>query len=235
MINALLASISLTGFQSQDISSYVQGGLRDLSFKATVVKKNLTEAQKIDSDYSKNFSFGSIKIFAKEPFKLRLEAQIDDTNVLMITNNNTQVMRIPKLRMNQKTDLTDAPGRKQTFLDFGMITGTIATQFYQSKFVRIDRATGAAVFDLTFPAKMDNTTRQRVWIDKALKYTIKREWYGQTGQLKGVAIYSDPATEGGVAFPRKFQMFNAENKLAAETKYTDVKINDGIADEMFKI
>lgn len=235
MISSALAAVLVTGFQSQSIDAYCQSGLRDLRFDGKLVKGNVKEAGKIDSDWRRNLAFPNLKVYAKEPFKLRIEASTDDTTGVIVVNGMMQSMRVPKLRVNQKTDLTDQPGRRQTFFEFGMLTPTVAKQYFQSKFVRFDRETGNPVFDLTWPAKYDNTTRHRVWIDKEEKYIVKREWYAQEGRLKATILYSKPVKEGGVAFPTMQQTFNAENKLAGEFHYTNVKINDGVDDSLFSI
>jgi outer membrane lipoprotein-sorting protein len=232
---AVLVPALLGGFQSKDIESYCQPGLRDLAFTGKVVKAKVSEAAKIDNDYKRNLSFQNFKVVAKEPFKLRLDMQADDTTFVYLVNGNTQVTRIPKLKINQKVDVTNEPGRKQTFLEFGMLTPTVATKFFQSKFVRFDRETGNPVFDLTWPEKFDNTSRMRIWIDKDEKYIVRREWYGQVGQLKATILFSKPVKEAGVAFPTIQQTFNAENKLAAEFHYSSVKINDGVSDALFSL
>ena len=119
---AVLVPALVGGFQSKDIESYCQPGLRDLAFTGKVVKAKVSEAAKIDNDYKRNLSFQNFKVVAKEPFKLRLDMQADDTTFVYLVNGNTQVTRIPKLKINQKVDVTNEPGRKQTFLEFGMLT-----------------------------------------------------------------------------------------------------------------
>jgi outer membrane lipoprotein-sorting protein len=235
MILTTLTTIALMGFDAKDIDSYTQTSLRDLSFTVRITQANIKEAVKIDDDYKKNFSFGGARTQLKEPFKLRIDAKADDTQILYIINGTRQAMKIPKLKLNQKTDLSRQPGRRQTFLDFGILTSTVANDFFNSKFVRFDRETGNPVFDLTWPAEWKNPSRMRVWIDKNLKYTVKREWYGQSGQLKAVHYYSDPMREGGAVFPTEMKVFNAENKLAAAFRYESVKINDGISDSLFDL
>lgn len=231
----ITAAVLAGFFQSKDIESYCQSGLRDMTFVGTLKKGSPTEAGKIDNDWRTKISFRSIKVFSKDPFKLRVESTTDDTSIVYICNGNTQYWRAPKLNINKKRDVTNEPGQRQTAFDFGILTPGLVKGFFVSKFVRFDRETGNPVFDLTWPAKWDNTSRHRVWIDKDDKYIVRREWYGQQGQLKGIILNTKPVKEGGVAFPTVQQTFNAENKLAGEFWFSGVKINDGVSDALFSL
>ena len=103
-----------------------------------------------------------------------------------------------------------------------------------AKFVRFDRSTGDPVFDLTFPSSLDYPVRHRVWIDKNDKYVVRREWYGLQGQLRATFLYSSPVKVKGITVPTDLKVMNAEDKLAAESKYLNVKINEGISDSIFE-
>lgn len=231
MISSLI--LGLVGFQSRDIDAYTQPALKDLRFTVKLVQSSIREAVKIDKDYQKNFSLQNGTVQLKEPFMLRIDAKADDTQITFLLNGGRQMVRIPKIGLKQRTDLTNEPGRRQTFNDFGILTPSVAKEFFISKFVRFDRETGDAIFDLTWPAKYDNTTRFRVWIDKEGKHISKREWYDQIGRLRATSFYSEVMKEGGVAFPTEMKVFNAENKQAAHFKYENVKINDGVSDSLF--
>jgi len=232
---AVLVPALLGGFQSKDIESYCQPGLRDLAFTGKVVKAKPSEAGKINTDYQRNLAFRTFTVAAKEPFKVRIDSTTDDTTVTYMVNGNTQVTRLPKLKINQKVDVTNQPGRRQTFMEFAILTPSIVNRFFDAKFVRFDRETDNPVFDLTWPMKWDDTSRFRIWIDKTEKYILRKEHYGQTGQLKGIFLFSKPVKEAGIAFPTIQQAFNAENKLAAEFHYSSVKINDGVSDALFSL
>ena len=172
---------------------------------------------------------------AKEPFKVNVEAKSDDTKVTYIINGVKQLYSIPKLRLNQKSDLSKSPGRRQTFLDFGIPTSSLFDSLFIAKFVRLDRETKFPIFDLTYPAAMDDTTRFRVWIDPDKRITTKREWYGQQGQLRATLYYTEPVNVSGVWFPTSLIVKNSENKFAAQTKYSKIQVNTGLSDAPFTI
>ncbi|RYG49368.1 hypothetical protein EON79_01580, partial [bacterium] len=160
------------------IEDYVQKDLKDATFVAKKVRASQRELQKINDDFGMSYRFDTIKFSYKEPFKLRLEAKVEETSALYLINGTTQVFRVPRLKVNTKQSLADAPGRRQTPLDFGVLTPAMFDGFLEAKFVRQDRATGAQVFDLTY-AKSDDTSRHRVWVDGEKGITIRREWYKQ--------------------------------------------------------
>jgi len=230
---ALVAPVLAGSFQSKDIEAYCQAGLKDVTFTGTIKKASPTEAGKIDTDWKRNLSFRTFDIAYEEPFKFRADSRADDTTVVVICTSTMQFMKIPKVRISQKVDITNEPGKRQTVFEMGMLTPSIATNYFQDKFVRFDRETGNPVFDLTWPAKWDNTSRMRVWIDKTDKYIVRREWYGQLGQLKATYYYSNPVRIKGMMFPTVQKTFNAENKLAAEIQFSNLKANEGISDALF--
>lgn len=232
----MLASLLLsTTLQSQNIDTYVQRGFRDVTFNATIAKKNLSELRKINPEFANTYLFDSITVRAKEPFKLRLEAAADDTKATYVINGVRQQFSVPRLGIRQNNDLTKYPGRRQTLLDFAIPTESLFDKFFVAKFVRFDRASADPVFDLTFPKALDDTSRNRVWIDKEKRYISRREWYGQEGQLRAVFLFEKPVTVNGVTFPTQLTVRNAENKLAGVTRYSNVKANQGLADTLFKL
>jgi len=216
-----------------EIDSFQQTNLKDIAFDAEIVRQVRSELTKISDDYARSYVFDKIQILAKEPFKLRLEASSDDTKVVYVINGAKQSYSIPKLRLNQRTDLSKSPGRRQTFLDFGVPTSSLFADLFVAKFVRYDRESKFPVFDLTYPAALDDTTRFRVWIDPDKRITTKREWYGQQGQLRATLYFNEPVSVSGVWFPTSLLVKNSENKFAAQTKYSHIRINSGIPDSNF--
>lgn len=120
-------------------------------------------------------------------------------------------------------------------MDFGVLTKSLFTDLFEAKFVRKDRATADVVFDLTFPAKLDDTSRHRVWIDPEKKIVTKREWYGQRGNQRATFLYESPVLVDGVWFPTKVTVKNVENKVAGISRYEAFKINTGLEDSLFDL
>lgn len=237
MITTTLASALLihAGFQSRDISDYLPSNLKDVSFENVLVKSNLKEASKINRDYNRQLAFAQGSIQAKEPFKLRVSAKIEDTKGLMVMNGAYGSIKISSLGLSTKIDSSRDPGRRTNLMDMGILTPAIATKFYNAKFVRFDRETGNPVFDLTFPKELDYTVRSRVWLDKAKKCMVKREQYGMEGEFKATYFYAGISEFGGVHLPTKLTAMNAENKLAAEFQLKSFAVNTNLSEDLFKL
>jgi outer membrane lipoprotein-sorting protein len=234
MITLTLTAALALGVQTPTIDQYTQSKLEDATFKAKVLKSDQSELRKINDDFGQSYRFETTTIRFKEPFKFRLEADVEDTKVLYIINGTTQIIRVPRIRVNQKLDLSKDPGRRQTPLDFGILTPSLFNGLFVAKFVRTDRATGDQVFDVNYNPVFKDNTRHRIWIDPQKKYVTKREWYHRRGRLQATFIYQEPVQEDGVWLPTKLTVRNVDNKVGGVTAYSDMKVNTGLADSLFQ-
>ncbi|MBC8065533.1 MAG: outer membrane lipoprotein-sorting protein [Chlorobia bacterium] len=230
-----LMMASLTAQVSQNIDSYIQKNFDDASLTARVKYANQKELAKINDDFGKSYRLPYTDVKVKEPFKVRLETNVDDTKVLYIINGTTLLIRIPRIKVNTRQDLAKSPGRRQTLLDFGLLTPSLFNGFLEAKFVRLDRATNDVVFDITHPKILDDTSRHRVWIDPQKKFVTKREWFSQRGRQLATFYYNEPVNLGGVWVPTKMQVKNVDGALAGETYYTNLKVNTGLDDALFSV
>jgi len=219
------------------ITDYVQPGLRDLSFTAKVLSAKQAELKKINQDFSVSYRFSSSNVWLKEPMMLRMESVVDDTKIFYIVNGTKRLVSVPRTGLRQREDLSKAPGKRQTPLDFGLLTPSLFKGLFQAKFVRTESRgdlKGCLVFDLTYLPSLDDTSRNRVWVDPQRKYTPKREWYSQLGgYLMATFTYSDLQSVGGIYVPRKVSVNNADGKFAGSTAYQNVKVNTGLATSLF--
>jgi len=230
-----LAAMTIVAPAAPQIEDYAQKDLKDATFLARKVRADQRELFKINGDFGTSYKFDQIRFQYKEPLKLRLEATVEETSALYVINGATQMFRVPRLRVNTKQSLANAPGRRQTPLDFGVLTPSLFKGLFEGKFVRSDRATGDLVFDLTYQDKVNDNSRHRVWIDKDKGIVNKREWYNQYNRQLATFFYEAPQNIGGVWLPTRMMVKNVENKVAAITKYDAVKVNTGLSDNLFDI
>lgn len=201
---------------------------------ASIVKGDQKELKKINDSFGTSYRFKTTTIMFKEPFKLRLEAKVDETSVLYILNGPTMMARIPRLHVNSRQDLSDAPGRRQTLMDFGLLTPSLFNgSLFTAKFIRNDRATGDVVFDLSYIASLNDTSRHRIWIDPDKKYIVKREWYNQQGRQLATFLYDNPKKFDGVWLPTQLSVKNVDDVVAGITKYDSIRVNTGLSDSLF--
>jgi len=234
MMTTLSAGLALLVAQGNSIQSYVQNGFRDVSLTARVQSGNQRELTKISKDFGFSYRFSYTNLSVKEPFRFRAESMLDDTKLTVIQNGMTEKFNTPIYHGTQ--NLSKAPGRVHTPLELGILTPSMFDDFMTARFVRMDRATGNAVFDITFVPRLDDTSRFRVWIDPQKKYTTRREWYGQgKGNLKATFIYDEPREFNGVWLPTRSSVRNADNIAAGSLTYQNVKVNQDLSDALFKV
>lgn len=234
MIPTILAAVALLApNQTPGVEDIVSRGFRDVAFTGRVTKTAQAELAKINKDFANSYRFSTSKVMIKDPFMLRLESSVDDTDILFILNGPTRILRIPRAKISQRENLSKAPGRRQTLLDFGLLTSSMFNNFLKGKFVRTDRATGDYVFDLTYAA--NDLSRYRVWVDPEKRYITKREWFNQEGRMLATFLYERPVKEGNTYFPSRLTVRNVDNKVAGITEYEGLKLNTGLADSLFDV
>lgn len=213
----------------------VQPDFRDCTFTARAVKGNERELKKISSEFAQSYKFSFMKAKVKEPFMVRLESNVEGTELLYVLNNGRRLYRIPKLGIGKVENVSNAPGKQQTVLDFGILTPSLFETLWDATFVRNDRETGDYVFDLTYKhPRYNDTTRQRIWVDPQKKIVAKRVWFAQDGHEMATFQYVKAQEQDGVWYPTEAIVNNVDGKLAGITSYTNMKINVGLPDTLFK-
>ena len=137
----LIAAAALS-LQEPKIEDVLQKTLKSVTMTAVVGSAKQVELQKINKDFAQSYRVKSMEVWMKEPFKLRLESKVDDTEMLMIFNGPVRKLSIPKARLSQKINLADEPGKRQTAFDFGLMPSSLFDGFFVGKYVRTERNTG---------------------------------------------------------------------------------------------
>lgn len=236
-MSSFLAFVALAGgFQSYGVQDIVQTTFRDARFRVVSVKANMDALKSINKDFAASYRFSFMDAVIEEPFKMRLTSTVDDTQLVYLLIGAKRSYYVPKLKLRHTEDLTNSPGKRQTTLDFGLLTPSLLRDLFVAKFDRVDRESGDLVFDLTYPSpKFDDTSRHRVWVDPSRKFVKKRVWYSQEGRMLAKFIYEDPEQQNGVWLPTRCTVFNAADKLAGVTEYRSIKLNAGVPDAEFKL
>jgi outer membrane lipoprotein-sorting protein len=238
MVSSFLVSIVIgAGAPNYTWRDIVQPGFQDITFTGRAVKASQPELRKISPDFETSYRFLGSEVHAeiKEPFMLRMDSNVEDTVVQYIENGGRRVFRIPRSRISKIEDVANAPGKRQTPLDFGILTNSLFETLFDGAYVRTDRETGTLVFDLTYkhPAFSD-TSRQRVWVDAEKRYVTKRVWFAQDGHEMATFLYQDPKLQNGIWFPSRAIVKNVDDAVAGVTEYTKVVVNSGLSDRPFQ-
>lgn len=237
-MSILLLAVGAALAPEQSINSYVSNSFKDMAFTAKVGSANQKELAKINQDFAKSYRFKSSNVWLKEPMKLRMEARVEDTDIFFIVNGGKKLIKIPRAKIDTKDDVSKAPGKRQTPLDFGLLTPSLFNNFFQAKFVRTEGSgdyKGYGVFDLTYVPSLDDSSRHRVWVSSKSKFTAKREWYSQQGYLMATFIFDQPKEFGSVTIPTHMSVRNADGKTGGTSSYSNVRVNIGLDDSLFKI
>ncbi len=237
-MTTLYALLAITSSQkaTYDVDDIVQKGFKDATFIAKLIKSDQTELKKINRDFAASYRFGTTQAWLKEPNMLKLRSTVDDTDVEFLLVGATRKYSVPRVKLSKTEDLKNAPGKRQTTLDFGLITPALFKDLFVGTFIRVDRESGDLVFDLTYEKpRYDDTSRQRCFVDKDKRYVTKRVWFNQEGRQLATFLYSKPKLENGVWFPTNCVVKNVDDKVAGTTEYQSMKINSGLSESIFKL
>ena len=233
MTLAALMTLVLVSGQDTKIEDYIPAGIKDLTLTAKIVKGDQVELKKINKDFGASYRFEKTTLSFKPPFKMRAESKVEDTSVVYIVNGTDMIMKLGSLKSKQ--NLANRPGRRQTTLETGVLTADLFGSLYTAQFIEDDKATGTAVFDLTYGNGDVDKSRSRVWLDRTKKYIVRREWFNQQGVQLATFEYSAPQPFGDVWIPTHMEVKNGEGHLAGVTDYVDIKLNSGLDDALFEI
>ncbi len=221
--------------ESHDISSHFTK-MDDLEAALKVTRYEPLELEKISPDFKTTYSVRNLNLQFKNPDKLRLEGRSATRGTaLMILNGPVRFYSVPKFKLKKSEDLSNAPAKRQSLLEYGGLVVPETLRFMQAQFVKNETLQGAntTVFDLKYLAS-ENGPHYRVWIDDRTHITSKREWYDSANKLKATFLYLDPQeVSAGVWLPGRLEVKNAEGTVAAEVTITEAKTNQKLPDSLF--
>ncbi len=212
--------------------------IEDLQAAVSVTKFEPTEMEKIGKDFGAPYRIRHLTLQYKQPDKIRLEGKSPTLGTaLMIVNGAARYVTIPKLRLRKTENFGNAPGKRQSLLEYCGLLSPDTLRFMQGRFVRqetLDEQT-TLVFDLTYQGT-ERGAHYRLWIDPKTRVTLKREWYDRDNTLRATFAYLDAQEVApNLWLPTRVEVRNAEGAVAAITTYSGVKINQGLDDSRFAI
>lgn len=214
------------------IDDAVSNRINDISFTVSVQSASRAELRKISADFAFGYEAKETRVQWKEPMMIRLNMNVNGENAYYIINGRTKTYNVPRLGIKRKESVADAPGKHQTLMDFGLLSRSVMQQFLKGTYVRTEG--NLLVFDLHYQYE-DDPSRNRIWVDPQRRYITKRMSYTRTGELKVIYEYSEPVERNAVWVPTKVTVRNSDNKVAGVTKYSNIVVNGGIVDSVFKV
>lgn len=224
------------GNVSSDFKDYVAQKLDDVTATMRVGFFDEQAGRKMGEGFEMMHKLkGNITMRYKEENKLRLDSRAP--KAIFIVNGTTQYASLPSFNINTKMQLENSPGKRKTLLDVGLIgTGYLDYTLAEFRGVRPMEGVQCALFKVSYKDKTLDTSHRMIWVDPKTKITLKREEYSQEGKLNGTFYYRNPKEVApGIWFPSAIEVHNNEGKKAGVTNYSDVKVNQGLADTLFKL
>ena len=227
-VGLALTLLSGPSWAEPSISQFTSNNIKTMSLTSEITQDNQGELKKIKGDIALAYRLHKGAMQYMQPGKLRIEATIPHIATgYYIINGNRKCTVGPLYHRVQ--DVTGAPGKKQTLLDFGFVPPELFDD-YKATFLRKDGAD--YVFQIS--PKNGDTTKDIVWIDPQTHITVKRENYDRQGKVVKWFLYKNPVRLSvGVFVPTTVELYNPQNKLAGVTVYQSVHVNGQINPSVF--
>lgn len=213
------------------LEQFASTNVKTLSLSSEITTENQSELKKIPGDIALAYRLHRGSMQYEQPGLLRVEATIPLLGSgYYIINGNRKLTVAPFVHRVQ--DVTGAPGKKQTLLDFGLVPPELFDD-YTAVFEKKD-----GIYDVynIIPKLKSDTYHYEIWIDPATKTTFKRVEYDRHGVLTKIVYYKNPVQIApGIFIPTRLELYNAQNKLAGVTGYQDIKVNQPLSPSTFKI
>jgi len=215
---------------ASSIETFVSASLKTLQLSSEIVTENQDELRTIDGDIALAYRLHRGSMAYEQPGKLRIDASIPHLATgYYIINGNQKLTVAPFVHKVQ--DTTGAPGKRQTLLDFGLVSPELLAD-YTAKFLRRDN--GLILFQIQ-PKQAGETQKDLVWIDPKTHITTQRYNYNRDGKLTKWFLYKNPRLIGGIYVPTRVELYNPQNKLAGATVYENIRVNLPLSESLFKI
>ncbi len=205
-----------------DIHKFLSNNIKTLQLDSHVVSEDRDELQKIGSDFANAYRLHNVSITYAQPGKLHIDTTILGAHLSYTINGNTRYTSAPTFHIHQVEDVSRSPGKKNSLLDSGLVPPELLDD-WDATYLR--KEGGEYVFQL-IPKQKSETFKNIIWIDPKTHITTKRLNYDRHGKLSKWFLYKKPQqVRPGVFIPTEIDVYNAENKLAAVTAYTDIHVN----------
>lgn len=226
---------------SSNIHDYVASKLDDFTASIHLIRYDANAGHRISKDFGLIYEFmkkatGDMQLTYKEEDKLRIDGRFGPQKAAYIVNNTEQWVRYPGLGINSHSNLGKSPGKRKTLLDIGLISEGYL-DYTEAEYINNRPVEGVmcGVFRISYKDKTLDTSHRIVWIDPKTKVTLKREEYSQEGKLLSIWYYHNPQEIApGVYMPSSIEIDDSEGKMAGETAYKNIKVNQGVSDSLYK-
>lgn len=229
-VASVIFTVEPVSASTVSIRPYLSTNVHSMHLTVNVVSANQAELKKIGGDFATTYKFRKLTFSYMQPGMMRYEANIMGARVAYTLNGNEKYISIPAAHIHQEENVTNAPGKKQSLLDIGLVPPELLSE-YNVTYLRKDGA--LLVFQIRSKLPSE-TTKDIIWMDPKTHITTRRMHFNRAGQLEKWFIYTSPLPAGyGVYVPSRVEVYNSENKLAAVSSYTYIKVNGPMDPDIF--
>lgn len=232
-LNASSGASALTVDELKSRITLGTAGVKDVSFVLTVTEKNIEVMEKVDANYARTYELKTAKIYIKEPNKLRTEGKLGMVKFEYIINGGHKIVRAPLLKIRKESDYTGNPGKLNDAMDFGIILPSL---WSMRRIEILDDPAASARGETKIRLRWGDVAMSIVlWLDSKELYLKRMEKRDGDDKLKIVVAYSNHRKVDGLAWiPTRVEMFAPNGDKVGASELTDIKINSGLADSLFK-
>ncbi|MBR4748243.1 MAG: outer membrane lipoprotein-sorting protein [Abditibacteriota bacterium] len=217
--DALLAKVKKLETPFVDVS---------LSVKVTGDK---TVIDDLGDRYEEVLNMKNSTIKYKKHNKIRVQGKLQGINVMVIQNG--YMRKMSGGIYNVKGDKKNDPGQRQNSLDLGILSSSI----WADNKVTVVSESGGVVKLKVDPIYGGNDKRHdNIWVDADTLKLVKRERYNGAGELRNLFEYKEyRELTPGYFMATKYMGYNGKKKYLGTTTYSNIKVNQKLADSLFKI
>jgi outer membrane lipoprotein-sorting protein len=234
VLAAVLACGQVWAVSSNDLLKRVksaEAGFRDFSADLVITnasKKNVADmGERLDEILL--LQKASIRFIT--PDKLRYDGVAKGIKATYIQNGYYKLVLAAMIR--QKTDVKEAPGKRQDTLDLGFLSSNLWKDNYV-KVLGMDKG----LLKLNFDPKFGGNDKRHdlVWIDPTNLRVIKRQKYLGGGALRVRTEYSDFVNlTKGLPMAGQSTLYDPDGDKLGTIAYANLKIDAGVPASLFSL
>ena len=231
LLATLALAFCLPAPAAPNITTLTSANLHTLQMSSEIVQDNQAALKTISGDIALAYRLHRGSMAYEQPGKLRIEATVPLIGTgYYIINGNRKLTVAPFVHRVQ--DVTGAPGKKQTLLDFGLVPPELLTE-YDVVFLRHEA--GLLCYQV-MPKLKSEPLKDIIWVDPKTHVTVQRYNYNRDGKLIKWFLYKNPVQAApGVFLPTRVELYNPQGQLAGATVYQNIRVNQPVREDMFKI
>lgn len=230
VVSEALAATSASALLARVKAS--EAGFRDFRADMVIVEANKKNVSGMGEGYGDILRLEKAVVQFKKPDLMRYDGYAQGIKATYIQNGYTKLVLLPMVK--QKTNVKDAPGKRQDTLDLGFLS----SQLWKDNTVSVVSSGSDGVLKVKFDPRFGGADKRHdmVWIDSATLKVLKREKYRGGGELRIKINYGDFETLAGkLPIATKSTLYDPSGRELGTVMYKNLKSNVGLSDALFSL